>query len=74
VADNVYHFLMIRINKQNLKHLHGIDEQITIDDYLAAIRLYHHLLIQVATANTDQHNESHLTEYPRVNRNNPLVN
>jgi len=36
----------MRIDSGTLKRVHGIDEQITVDDYLAAIRFYHAMIGQ----------------------------
>jgi carboxypeptidase PM20D1 len=40
-SANVYRFLLMRIDSGTLKRVHGINEQITVQDYLAAIRFYH---------------------------------
>ncbi len=47
VADNVYRFLPFRANAQTLQRLHGIDEQIAIDDYFATIGFYHQIISQL---------------------------
>lgn len=49
VSNNVYRFLMVRTSKEKLKRFHGINEQISADDYFAAIGFYYHLLSRVAT-------------------------
>ncbi|MFT4929496.1 MAG: carboxypeptidase PM20D1 [Phenylobacterium sp.] len=47
VADNVYRFLMMRMNREKLKRLHGIDEQMPVADYIEAIEFYYRLLGKV---------------------------
>lgn len=47
VSDNVYRFLMMRVTKDTLKRLHGIDEQITTTDYLDTIRFYYQMLKRI---------------------------
>jgi carboxypeptidase PM20D1 len=46
LSDHVYRFLMFRATPESLKHAHGIDEQIPVEDYLQAIRFYYHLVRQ----------------------------
>ena len=48
VADHVYRFLPIRTSKEKLKRFHGINEQIAVNDYFAAIQFYYRILIEVA--------------------------
>lgn len=47
VADDVYRFLPFRATAQTLKRLHGIDEQITIDDYINTIRFYSQIISKI---------------------------
>lgn len=44
LSSNVYRFLMFRATPETLKYVHGIDEQVTVEDYLQAIRFYYHLI------------------------------
>ncbi|MBC3765285.1 M20 family peptidase [Neptunicella marina] len=46
LSDNVYRFLMVRLNQDTIKRFHGIDEQIPIDDYMQAIQFYYALIEQ----------------------------
>jgi carboxypeptidase PM20D1 len=46
VSDNVYRFLMVRIDGEAMKYVHGIDERVPVEDYLQAIRFYYHLMRQ----------------------------
>jgi carboxypeptidase PM20D1 len=48
VSDNVYRFIMVRISPNAVRQIHGIDEQISVEDYLMAIRFYY-TFIQRAT-------------------------
>ncbi len=47
VSANVYRFLMIRASRSTLKRLHGIDEQITVSEYMDTIRFYYQILNRV---------------------------
>ncbi|MCJ8269300.1 MAG: M20 family peptidase [Psychrosphaera sp.] len=47
VSANVYRFLMIRATRSTLKRLHGIDEQITVSEYMDTIRFYYQMLNRV---------------------------
>jgi carboxypeptidase PM20D1 len=44
VSDNVYRFLMVRINDDTMRYVHGIDERVPVGDYLQAIRFYYHVM------------------------------
>lgn len=44
ISDNVYKFLPIHINKENLKSYHGINERISIKDFENTLRFYVQLL------------------------------
>jgi carboxypeptidase PM20D1 len=46
VSPNVYRFVMVRATKDTLKIVHGIDERISVEDYLTAIRFYYALIRQ----------------------------
>jgi carboxypeptidase PM20D1 len=46
VSDNVYRFLMVRIDGETMKYVHGINERVPVEDYLQAIRFYYHLMRQ----------------------------
>ncbi len=41
VSPNVYRFIMARATPDTIRQVHGIDEQIPVDDYLTAIRFYY---------------------------------
>jgi carboxypeptidase PM20D1 len=47
VSNNIYRFLMIRATPETLKRLHGIDEQISVAEYLGTIRFYYQILSKV---------------------------
>ncbi len=49
VSANVYRFVMIRANADTLKIVHGIDERISVEDYLTAIRFYYALIRQATS-------------------------
>ena len=44
VSDNVYRFLMIRLNKDNFKQMHGVNEQIAVEDYTKLIEFYYRMI------------------------------
>jgi len=44
ICDNVYRFLPIRLNQDNITAIHGIDEKIPIKEYKDAIRFYIQLI------------------------------
>lgn len=48
LSDNVYRFMMVRLNPQTLKRFHGVNEQIAISDYLQAIQFYYAMVKQAA--------------------------
>jgi len=43
LSDSVYRFIMVRGNRDTLRRMHGVNEQIRIDDYTSAVRFYHAL-------------------------------
>ena len=44
LSDSVYRFVMIRANRDTMRRIHGVNEQIAVEDYLRAVRFYHALL------------------------------
>ena len=44
VSDNTYRFVPFRINKQNVNAVHGINERLSVKDYLGIITFYTQLL------------------------------
>ena len=44
VSDNTYRFVPFRINKQNVNAVHGINERLSVKDYLGIIAFYAQLL------------------------------
>ena len=44
VSDNVYRFLMLRLNKENFKQMHGVNEQIAVEDYTKLIEFYYRMI------------------------------
>jgi carboxypeptidase PM20D1 len=46
VSPNVYRFMMLRMNPEAMKYVHGIDEHVAVEDYLEAVRFYYHLIRQ----------------------------
>ncbi len=46
LSSHVYRFLMVRVNSETMKYIHGIDEHMPVEDYLQAIRFYYHVLRQ----------------------------
>lgn len=50
LSPNVYRFLPVRVDPDTVKYVHGIDEHVSVENYLGAIRFYHHLLRQAVDA------------------------
>ena len=46
LSDNVYRFVMFKGTPKTLKYVHGIDEQVPVEEYLQSIRFYYHLIRQ----------------------------
>lgn len=44
LSDSVYRFMMVRVNGDTMKRVHGVNEQIAVDDYVEAIQFYYALL------------------------------
>lgn len=44
ISDNIYRFTTIKINKDNIKTFHGINERIAISDFENSIRFYHQII------------------------------
>jgi carboxypeptidase PM20D1 len=49
LSDNIYRFMMVSLNPNTLKQFHGLNEQITVKDYLNAIQFYYTMLEQTAS-------------------------
>jgi len=46
VSPHVYRFMMLRVDPDTMRYIHGIDEHVGVEDYLEAIRFYYHLVRQ----------------------------
>jgi len=44
LTDNIYRFLPVRLHKNDLSRIHGIDERISVKNYAEMIQFYHHFL------------------------------
>ena len=51
LTDSVYRFLMIRTNPKTMNLVHGIDEHISIENYVMSIQFFHELLRKSAFDN-----------------------
>lgn len=49
LSENIYRFMMVTLNSETLKQFHGINEQISVSDYLRSIQFYHAMLEQSAS-------------------------
>jgi carboxypeptidase PM20D1 len=49
LSENIYRFMMVSLNPETLKQFHGLNEQITVQDYLNAIQFYYAMLQQTAS-------------------------
>lgn len=47
LSDSVYRFVMIRANRETMRRIHGVNEQIAVGDYLRAVRFYHALMTRL---------------------------
>ncbi|NNJ64290.1 MAG: M20/M25/M40 family metallo-hydrolase [Xanthomonadales bacterium] len=48
LSPNVYRFLMVRVDPDTIRYVHGIDERVPVADFLEAIRFYYHLIRRAA--------------------------
>ena len=44
ISDNIYRFSAIKLNKENIKSFHGLNERLPISDFENSIRFYHQLI------------------------------
>lgn len=44
LSPNIYRFIMIKVNSEGLKRIHGVNEQLPVDDYRSAIQFFSYLL------------------------------
>ncbi|WNC68763.1 M20 family peptidase [Thalassotalea nanhaiensis] len=51
LTDSVYRFLMMRVTPETMKIVHGIDEHISIENYIMSIQYFHELLRKSAFDN-----------------------
>jgi carboxypeptidase PM20D1 len=49
LSKNIYRFMMVSLNPETLKQFHGLNEQISVQDYLNAIQFYYAMLEQTAS-------------------------
>lgn len=49
LSKNIYRFMMVSLNPETLKQFHGLNEQISVQDYLNAIQFYYAMLEQSAS-------------------------
>jgi carboxypeptidase PM20D1 len=50
LSPNVYRFLPVYMDADTIEQIHGIDEHLSVEDYLGAIRFYYHVLRQALEA------------------------
>ena len=48
LSENIFRFLPLRLNADDLKRMHGLDERVRVRDYETAIRVYRQLLVNAA--------------------------
>ncbi|WP_339768292.1 M20 family peptidase [uncultured Paraglaciecola sp.] len=48
LSDNVYRFMMVRLDPKTMKRFHGVNEQILVEDYMQAIQFYYAMVKQAA--------------------------
>jgi len=44
LSPNVYRFMPVYMDADTIEYVHGIDEHLSVEDYLRAIRFYYHVL------------------------------
>ncbi|WP_293746828.1 M20 family peptidase [uncultured Paraglaciecola sp.] len=49
LSKNIYRFMMVSLNPETLEQFHGLNEQISVQDYLNAIQFYYAMLEQTAS-------------------------
>jgi carboxypeptidase PM20D1 len=50
LSSDVYRFLPISVDAETVKYVHGIDEHVSVAEFLEAIRFYYHVIRQAAEA------------------------
>jgi carboxypeptidase PM20D1 len=50
LSNNIYRFIMIRLDSNSVKRFHGVNEQIPVKDYLQAIQFYSAVIERAATS------------------------
>jgi carboxypeptidase PM20D1 len=50
LSENIFRFLPLRLNSDDLKRMHGIDERVGLRDYETAVRMYRQLIMNAAGA------------------------
>lgn len=50
ISDHIFKFSPIRANSDDLKRFHGTNERLSVKNYAEAIRFYHRLIPQMASA------------------------
>jgi carboxypeptidase PM20D1 len=48
MSDNIYRFIMARVNPQTIQIVHGIDEHVAVEEFQQAIRFYYLLMARAA--------------------------
>lgn len=48
LSENIFRFLPLRLNSDDLKRMHGIDERVGIRDYETAVKTYRQLVVNAA--------------------------
>lgn len=48
LSDSIYRFMMVKLDPETLSRFHGINEQITEQDYVSAVQFFYAMLTQVA--------------------------
>jgi carboxypeptidase PM20D1 len=47
LSDNIYRFIMVKIDDDLRQSIHGIDERIAIEDYIKGIQYFHEIIKKV---------------------------
>jgi carboxypeptidase PM20D1 len=52
LTDNIYRFIMLTLDSNSYRQIHGLNEQVRVQDYLNAIQFYYGMLDQSASGST----------------------
>lgn len=48
LSENIYRFMMVKLDQKGLKRFHGVNEQLPVNDYINAVTFFHGMLMETA--------------------------